>query len=187
VNRQDDLPGRIGARLVDELPPSWCRALSVRLAAVGEDRPAHLRAAVGWRALAATAGCVAGALATAGSVLGGGAVAPLSTEFARLQAEILAGVARIDALRSLAQRCPIDEVRSFSMAMTQVESFGVPVAPMLRAQAEEIRVRHRQDAQERAQKAPVKMLVPLVACIFPALLVVVAGPAILSIRAAFSS
>jgi tight adherence protein C len=253
------LPGGVGARVVDRLPPAWRRGLTSRLTAAGDDRPGQLRVAIGARVLAAAFGVCAGAVTVAavgargGGGSGGGAGAlgsafgvlvalavaslpevhlrrrtasrrqslrrhlprlldlltisveaglgfdqalgrslravppPLSAEFARLQAEVLAGVPRSDALRALAQRCPIEELRSFSLAMTQVETFGVPVAPILRAQAEELRVRQRNDAQERAQKAPVKMLVPLATCVFPALLVVVAGPAILSIRAAFAT
>ena len=106
----------------------------------------------------------------------------LADEFGRLLTEVGAGVARAEALRGLAARCPVPELRSFSLAMVQAEAYGVSVGPLLRAQAEEIRTRHRQAAQMLAQKAPVKLLVPMVLCIFPALLVVVAGPALLSVR-----
>lgn len=106
----------------------------------------------------------------------------LADEFGRLLTEVGAGVGRADALRGLAARCPVPELRSFTLAMVQAEAYGVSVGPLLRAQAEEIRTRHRQAAQMLAQKAPVKLLMPMVLCIFPALLVVVAGPALLSVR-----
>lgn len=106
----------------------------------------------------------------------------LADEFARLLTEVGAGVPRTEALRSLAARCPVPELRSFTLAMVQAETYGVSVGPLLRAQASEIRTRHRQAAQMLAQKAPVKLLIPMVLCIFPALLVVVAGPALLSVR-----
>lgn len=106
----------------------------------------------------------------------------LADEFARLLAEVGAGVPRGDALRGLASRCPVAELRSFALAMVQADAYGVSVGPLLRSQASEIRIRQRQAAQMQAQKAPVKLLVPMVLCIFPALLVVVAGPALLSIR-----
>jgi len=107
---------------------------------------------------------------------------PLADEFARMLTEVGAGVPRADALRSLAARCPLPALRSFALAMVQADAYGVSVGPLLRSQAEDIRVRHRQAAQMQAQKAPVKLLIPMVLCIFPALLVVVAGPALLSVR-----
>ena len=106
----------------------------------------------------------------------------LADEFARLLVEVGAGVARSEALRGLASRCPVPELRSFALAMVQADAYGVSVGPLLRSQAEEVRTRHRQASQMLAQKAPVKLLVPMVLCIFPALLVVVAGPALLSVR-----
>jgi len=112
---------------------------------------------------------------------------PLATEFARMQAGVRAGMARTDAMRLLVERCPVPEVRSFALAMIQAETFGVSIGPVLRTQAEELRIRHRQSVQLQAQKAPVKMLMPMVLCIFPALLVVVAGPALLSVRSVFPS
>lgn len=111
----------------------------------------------------------------------------LSLEFARMLGETRAGVARADALRALEERIDVPEVRSFVLAIIQADTFGVSIGQVLRGQADEMRIKRRQLAQERAQKAPVKMLIPMVFCIFPSLFVVVIGPAIISIKKAFSS
>jgi len=106
---------------------------------------------------------------------------PLSEEFARMLGEVRAGSSRADAMRALEVRCHVPEVRSFVLAILQADTFGVSIGRVLRAQADEMRVKRRQLAQERAQKAPVKMLIPMVFCIFPALFVIVLGPALINI------
>lgn len=110
---------------------------------------------------------------------------PLTDEFVRMLGEIRAGSSRSDALRSMEQRVDVPEIRSFIMTMLQADSFGISIGRVLRQQADEMRLRRRQIAQEMAQKAPVKMLIPMVFCIFPALFVVVLGPAVLDIMDAF--
>jgi tight adherence protein C len=105
---------------------------------------------------------------------------PLSYEFARMLGEVRAGARRADAMRALDERTDVAEVRSFVLAILQADTFGVSIGRVLRSQADEMRVRRRQMAQERAMKAPVKMLIPMVFCVFPALFVVVIGPAVLS-------
>jgi tight adherence protein C len=106
---------------------------------------------------------------------------PLSDEFARMLGEVRAGASRSDAMRSMDERIDVPEVRSFVLAILQADTFGVSIGRVLRAQADEMRIKRRQLAQEQALKAPVKMLFPMVFCIFPALFVVVIGPAIINI------
>ena len=105
----------------------------------------------------------------------------LADEFARVLGETQAGSSRADALRSFQERIDLPEIRSFALAMIQADTFGVSIGRVLRAQADEMRIKRRQLAQEQAQKAPVKMMIPMVLCIFPALFVVVLGPAMINI------
>lgn len=106
---------------------------------------------------------------------------PLSDEFNRMMGEMRAGSSRADALIALEQRSGVDEVKSFVLSMVQADQFGVSIGRVLRAQADEMRIKRRQRAQEAAQKAPVKMLLPMTFLIFPALFVVILGPAMLNI------
>lgn len=110
---------------------------------------------------------------------------PLSYEFARMLNEVQAGVARRDALRHLADRTNVPEVNNFVVAMVQADIFGVSISGILREQSNELRTRRRQRAEEQAQKAPVKIVFPVIVCILPATLMVILGPAIVSIGRAF--
>jgi tight adherence protein C len=111
---------------------------------------------------------------------------PLSEEFFRMLQETRVGVGRRDAMRHLMDRTDLDELRSFLLAMIQAEAFGVTIARVLRVQADEMRVKRRQRAQEKAFAAPVKLVFPLVFCIFPALFIVLLGPAAIQIGEAFA-
>ncbi len=106
---------------------------------------------------------------------------PLADEFSRMLGEVRAGSSRADGMRAMDARTNVPEVRSFVLAILQADTFGVSIGRVLRAQADEMRVKRRQLAQEQAQKAPVKMLIPMVFCIFPSLFVVVLGPALINI------
>lgn len=106
---------------------------------------------------------------------------PLPDEFSRMLGEVRAGSTRAEAMRAMDARIEVPEVRSFVLAILQADAFGVSIGRVLRGQAEEMRIKRRQIAEEKAQKAPVKMLIPMVFCIFPALFTIVLGPAAIRI------
>jgi len=106
---------------------------------------------------------------------------PIAGEFARLLREMQIGKTRITAFQDLAMRTTVVEVRIFVSALVQSDKLGIPLAGVLREQAAEMRLKRRQRAEEQAQKVPVKILFPLLLCIFPALFVVVIGPGAIQI------
>jgi len=109
---------------------------------------------------------------------------PLAEEFARALQEMQIGLSRVQALRAMADRTTVAELRAFVSSLVQASELGVPVARVLREQTVEMRVRRRQRAEEKAQKVPVKIMFPVVTCLFPALLVVIVGPGVISIAQA---
>ena len=111
---------------------------------------------------------------------------PLADEFSRVLREMQIGQGRSLALRALAERTTIPELRTFVGAMVQADSFGIPIGQVLRVQSHEIRIKRRQRAEAKAQQVPVKITVPLIFCILPCLFIAVMGPAVISIMGSFS-
>ncbi|MCX2952161.1 type II secretion system F family protein [Lentzea sp. NEAU-D7] len=106
---------------------------------------------------------------------------PLAQECARVLQEMQIGKSRNESLRALTLRTTVAELRAFVSALAQAGELGVPIASVLREQAREMRVRRRQRAEEQAQKVPVKILFPLITCLFPAMFVIIIGPGAISI------
>jgi tight adherence protein C len=106
---------------------------------------------------------------------------PLADELSRTLQDVQLGVPRATALKHLVERTDVGDLRTFVHAVTQAEKYGVPIARILRVQAGELREKRRQAAEERAMKLPVKIVMPLILFILPALFVVLMGPAILRI------
>jgi tight adherence protein C len=106
---------------------------------------------------------------------------PLSREIARVLQEMQMGVRRADAMRALGTRTRVVELRTVAVAVVQATDLGIPIANVLREQAAQMRLRRRQRAEEQARKVPVKLVVPLILCILPALFIVVIGPGALTI------
>jgi tight adherence protein C len=110
---------------------------------------------------------------------------PLAEEFARMLREMQLGQGRAEALRGLAERTNLDDVRSFVSSMVQADSFGIPIAQVLRVQSGEMRVKRRQRAENKAQQVPVKITIPLIFCILPCLFIMILGPAAIQIMDRF--
>lgn len=110
----------------------------------------------------------------------------LSHELTMVNNEMRAGMTRTQALRNLALRTGVDDVRSLVAVMIQSDRFGTSIAQALRIHAQSLRTRRRQRAEESARKAPVKLVFPLVFCIFPELLVVILAPGMLELFRALS-
>lgn len=106
---------------------------------------------------------------------------PLGEELHRVLQEMQIGKTRSDALRDLADRTSIPELKSFVLAMVQADIFGISISKVLQVQAREMRIKRRQRAEEQAQKVPVKIVFPLILCIFPSLFIVLLGPAVITI------
>jgi tight adherence protein C len=106
---------------------------------------------------------------------------PLTQEFRQALAEIRMGRTRRDALRDVAKRADSQPINNFIGAIVQAEQLGVPIAKVLQIQSNQLRIERRQRAEEAAAKAPVKMLFPMVGCIFPTIFIVILGPAIVTV------
>ena len=110
---------------------------------------------------------------------------PLADEFRRMLYEMRIGRSRREALRDLSERTGVPYLQNFASAVIQADQLGVSISKVLRIQSQEIRRQRRQKAEEEAMKAPIKMLLPLVALVFPSLFIVLLGPAILQYAAIY--
>ncbi len=102
----------------------------------------------------------------------------LTYEFDRFRIEIQAGKGRREGLRDLALRTGVEDLSTFVAAMIQADQLGIGIAQVLRSQSEELRIKRRQRAEEKARQAPIKMLFPLIFLMFPSLFIVILGPAL---------
>lgn len=102
----------------------------------------------------------------------------LTNEFDRFRLEVQAGKGRKEAFRDLALRTGVEDLSAFVAAMIQADQLGIGIAQVLRSQSEELRIKRRQRAEEKARQAPIKMLFPLIFLMFPSLFIVILGPAI---------
>jgi len=106
---------------------------------------------------------------------------PLTDELRHTITDIRAGVPRAQALRTLADRAQIAEIRQLVTALLQAQKHGVPIAQTLRTQSAEMRLKRKQRTEEKAAKLAVKMIFPIIVCFVPVFMIVTAGPAFLSL------
>jgi tight adherence protein C len=111
---------------------------------------------------------------------------PLAEELVRTLQDIAVGQPRREAYLALAERTGVPDLRRFIGAVVQADAYGVSIADVLRTQAQEMRLKRRQRAEEKAMQIPVKVIFPLILCILPTLFIVLLGPAVMDMMAAFS-
>ena len=111
---------------------------------------------------------------------------PLAEELVRTLQDIAVGQPRREAYLALAERTGVKDLARFIRAVVQADAYGVSIADVLRTQAQEMRLKRRQRAEEKAMQIPVKVIFPLILCILPTLFIVLLGPAAMDIVAAFS-
>jgi tight adherence protein C len=109
----------------------------------------------------------------------------LAIAFGRVIREIQVGKTRRDALRGMAENMDVPDVTSFVAAIIQADQLGVSISRVLKIQAEQMRIKRRQRAQEKAQQAPIKMMIPMALLIFPTIYLVILGPAAIQLYKAF--
>jgi tight adherence protein C len=105
----------------------------------------------------------------------------MSEELSTVNMEIMAGISRSEALRNLARRCSEEEIKKLVALLVQTDRFGTSVSDSLRTQSDYLRIRRRQEAEERAGKVGVKLVFPIFFFVMPSLLVVTAGPGVLTL------
>jgi tight adherence protein C len=112
---------------------------------------------------------------------------PLAQELVRTLQDIAVGQPRRAAYLALADRAGVEDLRRFIRAIVQADAYGVSIADVLRTQAQEMRLKRRQRAEEKAMQIPVKVIFPLILCILPVLFIVLLGPAVMDIIDTFSA
>lgn len=111
---------------------------------------------------------------------------PLADEFTRTLQDMQVGRSRKEAYLAMSDRVDVPDLRSFIRSIVQADAYGIAIAKVLKVQANEMRLKRRQRAEEHAMKIPVKILFPLIFFIFPTLFIILLGPAVMNIAAAFS-
>lgn len=106
---------------------------------------------------------------------------PLTEEFGKTLQELNMGKMRREALRDMADRVDVDDVTIFLSSIIQADQLGVSITNVLRLQSAQVRANRRMRAEEKSQKAPIKILIPLLICIFPTILIVLMGPAMIQL------
>lgn len=106
---------------------------------------------------------------------------PLAAELVRALQDMQVGRSRKDAYQAMAQRTDAPDLRNFVRAVVQADSYGIALSGVLHTQADQMRIKRRQRAEEKAMKLPIKVLFPLMLCILPVLFIIVLGPAVINI------
>lgn len=106
---------------------------------------------------------------------------PLTEEFGKTLQELNMGKMRREALRDMAKRVEVDDVTIFLSSIIQADQLGVSITNVLKLQSNQVRANRRMRAEEKSQKAPIKILIPLLLCIFPTILIVLLGPAMIQL------
>ncbi|WP_411734068.1 type II secretion system F family protein [Paeniglutamicibacter sp.] len=106
---------------------------------------------------------------------------PMAQEMSRALQEMQLGRSRAETYMALAERSSVADLKSFVRAVIQADRYGIGIVRVLKVQASQMRVKRRQRAEEKAMKLPVKVLFPLLLCIFPVLFIVILGPAVINI------
>lgn len=110
----------------------------------------------------------------------------LARELARMLHEMQMGQRRAEALRAMAGRTRVTELKTMATSLVQASELGLPIADVLREQARQMRIKRRQSAEEMARKLPIKVIFPLILCLFPALFVIIIGPGVINIVKMFT-
>lgn len=111
---------------------------------------------------------------------------PVAGEFARVLQEIQIGRPRGQAFASMSERTTVPEVKNFVTALVQADRLGIPIGAVLREQTQQMRLVRKQRAEEKAQKVPIKILFPMLLCVFPLVFIVIIGPGVIRIIDTFS-